>query len=165
MSRCVAGWVDRTGMGHTVVGRLLLGRTVRGKGWVGSTGHYQDSVCGRVSRLIGSDPTQDLKPLSVAYRPGGGSTTGTADRIRPSWANSSTGVPPPDRCVPPTTTSSLPAGYVRWESSVVARLLTASYGCCQPRSAAVRQLFVDSRNQVSNIPLPLTSIWPRDSNT
>ncbi len=44
MSRCVAGWVDRTGMGHTVVGRLLLGHTVRGKGWVGSTGHYQDSV-------------------------------------------------------------------------------------------------------------------------
>jgi hypothetical protein len=54
----------------------------------------------RVSRLIGSDPTQDLKPLSVAYRPGGGSTTGWRDGTRPSWANSSTGVPPPDRCVP-----------------------------------------------------------------
>jgi hypothetical protein len=29
MSRCVAVWVDRTGMGHTVVGRLLLGHTLR----------------------------------------------------------------------------------------------------------------------------------------
>ncbi len=61
----------------------------------------------------GSDPTQDLKPLSVAYRPGGGSTTGTADGTRPSWANSSTGVPPPDRCVPHQYQSSLPAGYGR----------------------------------------------------
>jgi hypothetical protein len=35
VSRCVAGWVDRTGMGHTVVGGLLLGHTVRvgGVGW------------------------------------------------------------------------------------------------------------------------------------
>ena len=30
-----AGWVDRTGMGHTVVGRLVLGHTARweGFGW------------------------------------------------------------------------------------------------------------------------------------
>ncbi len=32
MSRSVEVWVDRSGMGHTVVGRLLLGHTVRGEG-------------------------------------------------------------------------------------------------------------------------------------
>ena len=67
-------------MGHTVVGRLLLGHTVRGKGLGGA----DRSLSGqrRLTRqpVIGSDPTQDLKPLSVAYRPGGGSSTGMAGR-------------------------------------------------------------------------------------
>jgi hypothetical protein len=49
-------------MGHTVVGRLLLGHTVRGKGLGGA----DRSLSGqrRMTRqpVIGSDPTQDLKP-------------------------------------------------------------------------------------------------------
>ena len=43
-------------MGHTVVGRLLLGHTLRGKCWVGSTGHYQDSVGDASAGLLGQTP-------------------------------------------------------------------------------------------------------------
>jgi len=37
-------------MGHTrLVGKLLLGHTVRQDWWVGSTGHYEDSTSDDVS--------------------------------------------------------------------------------------------------------------------
>ncbi len=67
---------------------------------MGSTGHYQDSVVGRVSRLSGQTPPKISSPFllltgqEVAAAPG--RRTGP-DR---AGVNSSTGVPPPDRCVP-----------------------------------------------------------------
>ena len=54
------GW---TGLGwpHLLVGRLLLGHTIRLErgGW-GSTGHYQDNACEHASRFVGSDPLPRL---------------------------------------------------------------------------------------------------------
>ena len=46
---------------HLLVGRLLLGHTIRLErgGW-GSTGHYQDNACEHVSRFVGSDPLPRL---------------------------------------------------------------------------------------------------------
>lgn len=42
------------------------------------------------------------------------------------------------------------------------RVLPTS-GTCGSGGRHARQFFVDSRNQVSIMPLPLTSIWPRNS--
>ena len=63
MSRCVAVWVDRTGMGHTFVGRLLLGHTVRVEsllgGWWGRQVILRTASWGRVSRFVGQAPPPD----------------------------------------------------------------------------------------------------------
>jgi len=53
-----AGWVDRTGVGHTLWWAGSYEVTPPAvKGWVGSTGHYQDNPLPGVSRFVGSGPT------------------------------------------------------------------------------------------------------------
>ncbi len=59
-------------MGHTVVGRLVLGHTVRGKGRVGSTGHYEDSIRGTRQPLYWVRLHPDLRSLLVGVRRFGG---------------------------------------------------------------------------------------------
>jgi hypothetical protein len=60
-------------MGHTGGGQALMrSHRPRVTGGVGSTGHYQDNVGERVSRLMGSDPTLFFRQRRVgAGRPVG----------------------------------------------------------------------------------------------
>ena len=77
-------------------------------------------------------------PFLLLQGQGVACTTGTADVTRSSCYTNSTDVTPPDRCVPPTTTSSLPAGNVRFE---IAR--PATYLATGPSAETIEGLVSD----------------------
>ncbi len=65
---------------------------------MGSTGHYQDIAWRRVSRISGQTPPT-FSPFT-RLRQRGGMHQRDGEVTQPSWNISSSGVPPPDRCVP-----------------------------------------------------------------